>query len=256
METKNLGDGGPRQAALRELIGEEVYAKRRDALDNAEAVREAARFMRSMREHAHLTQTALARRLGVSQARISEIERGASPEGVSYALLKRIASKCGFANWPSPPIDAVLHKAQREEPVVVEVVPSSLLKSRQEVIEACARVLSATKEIRTKIANTTTRDRSSATSGRAGVKIASGKRISRSSLAKDALKAYVDELAKLGKVLSTNVKKTNRSEGVICLAVVGDTEEDYIPNRSELAVQLVREALNQSSQVRVIDKQQ
>ncbi len=102
---KPINDRKRRESALKELLGDDVYRKNRTSLDNAEAVREGARFLRQMREHAGLKQSELAGKLGISQARISEIERGNSPEGVGYSLLKRIAAACGFPDWPAAPVE-------------------------------------------------------------------------------------------------------------------------------------------------------
>lgn len=88
---------------MREIVGNAAYDENRDALEQADAVQEAARFIRQMREHAKFSQTVLGERIGVSQERISEMERGNSPEGVSYALLRRVARACGFNDWPNAP---------------------------------------------------------------------------------------------------------------------------------------------------------
>ena len=94
-----------RRAILHQIVGDDLDYDALAALDNAEVVREAARYMRQMREHAGLSQTQLGSRLGVSQPRISELERGDSPEGMSYALLRRTARACGFLNWPLAPLE-------------------------------------------------------------------------------------------------------------------------------------------------------
>jgi ribosome-binding protein aMBF1 (putative translation factor) len=68
-------------------------------LRRAQDVLEGGHLARRMREAADhgrgISQQELARRLGVSQARISTIERGNGPQGPTYELLKRIARACG-----------------------------------------------------------------------------------------------------------------------------------------------------------------
>jgi len=65
------------------------------AYDEALASLEAGRYVANMREKAGLTQAELAKRLGISQARVSAIENGEGRDGPSYALLKRITAACG-----------------------------------------------------------------------------------------------------------------------------------------------------------------
>ena len=122
VDWKALNDRAERAVVLRNIVGSDLDEGTRAALEMAEGVQEAARFIRQMRTEAKLTQKALGDRLGVNQARISELERGGSPEGVSYALLRRVAIACEFSNWPAAP-------AKRLEPddqlpvVTVRVVP-------------------------------------------------------------------------------------------------------------------------------------
>jgi ribosome-binding protein aMBF1 (putative translation factor) len=70
-----------------------------EELRRSRDVLEGGRLARRMRETADrgrgISQQELARRLGVSQARISAIERGSGPQGPTYELLKRIARACG-----------------------------------------------------------------------------------------------------------------------------------------------------------------
>jgi D-alanine-D-alanine ligase len=87
-----------RERVLKELVGEDRVRTNRRALENAEFVREAARLVRQMRERTKFTQQDLAARLGITQSRVSEIERGESSDGVSYSLLKRVAIACGI-DW-------------------------------------------------------------------------------------------------------------------------------------------------------------
>jgi DNA-binding XRE family transcriptional regulator len=57
---------------------------------------DAAEFVKKTRKAAHLSQAELARRLGVSTARISELEAGrGGPYGPSVVLLARLAEACG-----------------------------------------------------------------------------------------------------------------------------------------------------------------
>ncbi len=82
----------------------------RERYEEASAALEAADLVRSFRARAigagetrGITQTELATRLGISQARVSEIESGRGRDGPSFALLRRIARTCGI-DWP-PPLD-------------------------------------------------------------------------------------------------------------------------------------------------------
>lgn len=54
----------------------------------------AAHFVRSARQQAGLTQQALAKRLGVSQSRVAELET-ASRQGPTLGMLNRVAAACG-----------------------------------------------------------------------------------------------------------------------------------------------------------------
>lgn len=66
-----------------------------EAIAHEQASLRAAQFIRETRERRGLTQLQLARKLGVSQARVSEIESGRGRRGPSMDLLERIASACG-----------------------------------------------------------------------------------------------------------------------------------------------------------------
>ena len=63
----------------------------------------AGSLIRMMRKARGLTQTALARRIGVTQARISELEGGLGPRGPSWDLMARIAKACSATILISPP---------------------------------------------------------------------------------------------------------------------------------------------------------
>jgi transcriptional regulator with XRE-family HTH domain len=122
---KTLNDRKQRAAALDKVLGgRELSERSKAALEQADLVQEAAQFLRQMREHAELTQEGLGEKLGVSQARISELERGNSPEGMSYALLRRAAKACGFEQWPPAPLDV---PAVREEDEAAERPPAKPL---------------------------------------------------------------------------------------------------------------------------------
>lgn len=55
----------------------------------------AAEFVKQTRKAAHLSQAALAERVGVAPARISEVEAGRGNYGPSVAFLARVAEACG-----------------------------------------------------------------------------------------------------------------------------------------------------------------
>jgi DNA-binding XRE family transcriptional regulator len=55
----------------------------------------AAEFVKKARKAADLSQAALAKKIDVSQARISQMEKGKAPYGPSITLLERVARACG-----------------------------------------------------------------------------------------------------------------------------------------------------------------
>jgi len=55
----------------------------------------AAELVKEARKAAHLSQSALAEKINVTQARISQMESGEAPYGPSIALLERVARACG-----------------------------------------------------------------------------------------------------------------------------------------------------------------
>ena len=65
------------------------------AFDDASAAIEAGHLVRTVRKKAGLSQITLAKRLAISQARVSAIETGVGTEGPTYGLLRRVASACG-----------------------------------------------------------------------------------------------------------------------------------------------------------------
>lgn len=62
---------------------------------------EAARFVREMRKRKGLKQSELAKLLGVTQPRISRLEKASDGDGPSYAMVRRVAEVCGVA-WTAP----------------------------------------------------------------------------------------------------------------------------------------------------------
>src|SRR5947209_2975872 len=69
--------------------------ERMDRFREASDALEAAALIRSLRETAGISQAELARRLHISQGRMSVIEKGDGPNGPTYAMLKRVARACG-----------------------------------------------------------------------------------------------------------------------------------------------------------------
>ncbi|MFL6846569.1 MAG: helix-turn-helix transcriptional regulator [Allosphingosinicella sp.] len=63
----------------------------------------AGNVIRMMRKSRRFSQAMLARRLGVSQARISELEAGVGAHGPSWDLMERVAKACGATILISPP---------------------------------------------------------------------------------------------------------------------------------------------------------
>jgi DNA-binding XRE family transcriptional regulator len=59
------------------------------------AAMRAGDLVRAMRKDAGLSQSQLAERLGVTQARISEIEAGIGSQGPTWDLMERISVACG-----------------------------------------------------------------------------------------------------------------------------------------------------------------
>ena len=74
---------------------------RRARFEKAQYAMEAARLIRQMRQRAGLDQRGLAERLGVSQPRVSALEKGGGAEGPGYATLRLVAEVCGV-DWRSP----------------------------------------------------------------------------------------------------------------------------------------------------------
>jgi DNA-binding XRE family transcriptional regulator len=53
--------------------------------------------IRAMRKKAGLSQAELGRKIGATQARISELEAGLGVQGPTYDVLERIAAACGMS---------------------------------------------------------------------------------------------------------------------------------------------------------------
>lgn len=90
------------QPSLEELL---TTPEARAAFEAKSAALEAAELIRGFRRRAvaadgtvGISQDELARRIGTSQARVSQIENGEGRDGPSYALLRRIAFACGI-DW-------------------------------------------------------------------------------------------------------------------------------------------------------------
>ena len=75
-----------------ELLGNRYY---RESVNERDAVFLAADFIRQSRKKVNLSQVELAKRIGVSQARISELESGRLKHGPSISVLSKVASACG-----------------------------------------------------------------------------------------------------------------------------------------------------------------
>jgi ribosome-binding protein aMBF1 (putative translation factor) len=56
---------------------------------------QAAEFIQEARTSANLSQAMLAKKLSVTQARISQMEKGEGPLGPSITILDRVARACG-----------------------------------------------------------------------------------------------------------------------------------------------------------------
>ncbi|MFT3723878.1 MAG: helix-turn-helix domain-containing protein [Hyphomonadaceae bacterium] len=86
---------------LIEEIGRDDVAHGRSPAVAGAAFRAAA-IVRAMRKAGGLSQVDLAKRLGLSQARISEIEAGLGAQGPTWDLMERIASACDSKILISP----------------------------------------------------------------------------------------------------------------------------------------------------------
>jgi transcriptional regulator with XRE-family HTH domain len=89
----------------------------RERFEQTAAALEAADLVRTMRRQAlsasglrGISQEELAQRVGISQPRISQIERAAGRDGIGYTLLRRIAHACGI-EWGALVRDAIARLA-------------------------------------------------------------------------------------------------------------------------------------------------
>ncbi len=87
----NQRSAGRRFSVRDHLADPEVRA----GFEEQAAVLEAARLVRDLRESAGLSQEALARQVGTSQAHLSMLERGVGRYGPTYLMLRKIATACG-----------------------------------------------------------------------------------------------------------------------------------------------------------------
>jgi transcriptional regulator with XRE-family HTH domain len=85
------------ERSIEDLIGNnrKLAADVQSALS---ASNEAAHFIKNLRLNASLTQQELGQKLGISQPRVSAMEKGVGPEGPTYGMLKRITRACNV-NW-------------------------------------------------------------------------------------------------------------------------------------------------------------
>lgn len=94
---KRRSDG--RSSVLLDFRDADQSLMRDEAFSNAvlqqDAVFMAADFVRKARQKAGLTQVELAKRLHVSQARVSVMESGSAKQGPSIAVLSKVARACG-----------------------------------------------------------------------------------------------------------------------------------------------------------------
>jgi DNA-binding transcriptional regulator YiaG len=90
--------GQPMDLVLQALEARDPNAAKATGLTSAGM--RAGAIVRGMRRTAGLSQAGLAARIGVTQERVSELERGAGPQGPTYELLDRIAVVCGMVLMP------------------------------------------------------------------------------------------------------------------------------------------------------------
>lgn len=89
------GRGRPLSDLIKRIESADPALAREKKLSSA-AIRAGA-LVRAMRKDAHLSQSALADKIGVAQARISEIEAGVGTQGPTWDLMERISAACGKA---------------------------------------------------------------------------------------------------------------------------------------------------------------
>lgn len=87
------GRGRPLANLLARIEDDDPHLTAEKGLSSA-AMR-AGDLVRTMRKEAGLSQSQLADKLGLSQARISEIEAGIGKQGPTWDLMERISEACG-----------------------------------------------------------------------------------------------------------------------------------------------------------------
>lgn len=91
---------------------EQSFSERVALVEAAYLIQEMRRLAPNAAGTLGITQAELARRIGVSQARISQIERAGGRDGPTFMLLKRIANACNLS-WPRPLIDPATNLPER-----------------------------------------------------------------------------------------------------------------------------------------------
>jgi transcriptional regulator with XRE-family HTH domain len=109
-----------RGSSLDRLIGR-IDAARGDTAIGAG--HRAGAQVRTMRVEAGLSQHRLAEALGISQARVSEIEAGVGPHGPTWDLMERVAAACGRRIGILPLADASLVTA---DDIDVDVIDAEI----------------------------------------------------------------------------------------------------------------------------------
>jgi transcriptional regulator with XRE-family HTH domain len=92
----------------------------------------AGNLVRRMRSDAGLSQRALGKAIGVSQARISEIEVGAGAQGPTWALMERILAACGCTISVVPTAVAVGGEIQTASALIPKVREEDVLDGSAE----------------------------------------------------------------------------------------------------------------------------
>ena len=92
------GDKTDRKGIPLEKFAGDMLANKRvkASFEEYSMAMEAARFIKAMRTHAHLTQTALAKRMNVSQTVIGRLEQGKGKRGPTVEMLAHIARACNY----------------------------------------------------------------------------------------------------------------------------------------------------------------
>lgn len=96
--TPAFASSGERGRPVADLVRklEKINPKLMRGKGLSSAAFEAADLVRNMRKAAGLSQVELARNIGVSQSRISEIEAGSGTQGPTWDVMSRIAHACGM----------------------------------------------------------------------------------------------------------------------------------------------------------------